>query len=163
MAQITYANKVTLNENTGVDAVNKCRAVDMNEIKSVVNENYTEQEETKTNLEDLTTYSTQEKTVGKWIDGKPIYRKVMTGSKVKTVDLTFPAISDIETVIKLEGYLKANTGGSVYSLPYYGGSEIYTNIEITTAGSALIRSAVSDYSNGSIIVIVEYTKTTDIV
>lgn len=39
MALITYANKVTMNENASVPAVNKVRAADMNEIKSVVNEN----------------------------------------------------------------------------------------------------------------------------
>lgn len=39
---ITYANKVTLNENADIDAVNKCQASDMNEIKSVVNNNANE-------------------------------------------------------------------------------------------------------------------------
>jgi len=37
MAKITYANKATMNENPDIDAINKVRAVDMNEIKSVVN------------------------------------------------------------------------------------------------------------------------------
>ena len=36
---ITYANKVALNENPNIDAVNKCQASNMNEIKSVVNAN----------------------------------------------------------------------------------------------------------------------------
>lgn len=39
MALITYADKVTMNENASVPAINKVRADDMNEIKSVVNEN----------------------------------------------------------------------------------------------------------------------------
>ena len=38
---ITYSNKVTLNENTSVADVNKCKAADMNEIKNVVNANAT--------------------------------------------------------------------------------------------------------------------------
>lgn len=38
MATITYADKVTLNENADVAAINKCQAADMNEIKAVINE-----------------------------------------------------------------------------------------------------------------------------
>lgn len=42
MAQITYADKSTMNENSSIPAINKCQASDMNEIKSVVNNNYNE-------------------------------------------------------------------------------------------------------------------------
>ena len=42
MAQITYADKSTMNENSSIPAINKCQASDMNEIKSVVNGNYNE-------------------------------------------------------------------------------------------------------------------------
>lgn len=42
MAQITYADKSAMNENSSIPAINKCQASDMNEIKSVVNSNYTE-------------------------------------------------------------------------------------------------------------------------
>ena len=40
MAQITYTNKVALNENPEIAAINKVSDDDMNEIKSVVNDNY---------------------------------------------------------------------------------------------------------------------------
>ena len=39
MAQITYADKVKIDDNPSLPAVNKVRDVDMNEIKEVVNEN----------------------------------------------------------------------------------------------------------------------------
>ena len=42
MALITYTDKETMNENAEIPAINKCQAADMNEIKSVVNENYNE-------------------------------------------------------------------------------------------------------------------------
>ena len=38
MATITYTDKVTLNENAGVAAINKCQAADMNEIKTAIND-----------------------------------------------------------------------------------------------------------------------------
>lgn len=41
MAQITYADKVALNTNSQIADINKTTASDMNEIKSVVNENDT--------------------------------------------------------------------------------------------------------------------------
>lgn len=39
---ITYANKVNLNENSGIAEINKITDANMNEIKSVVNNNATE-------------------------------------------------------------------------------------------------------------------------
>lgn len=42
MAQITYADKTAMNVNSSVPDINKVNASDMNEIKLVVNNNYTE-------------------------------------------------------------------------------------------------------------------------
>lgn len=39
MALITYTDKVAMNANANIPAINKCQAADMNEIKSVVNTN----------------------------------------------------------------------------------------------------------------------------
>lgn len=39
MDKITYASKSYINENASIPATNKCRAEDMNEIKTVVNNN----------------------------------------------------------------------------------------------------------------------------
>lgn len=42
MAQITYENKVKINDNPNIPNINKVTDDDMNEIKQVVNENYQE-------------------------------------------------------------------------------------------------------------------------
>ena len=42
MQVIEYTNKSALNENADIADINKCNAVDMNEIKSVVNANASE-------------------------------------------------------------------------------------------------------------------------
>ena len=39
MAKIQFEDKVALNENANIPDVNKCKSTDMNEIKTVVNEN----------------------------------------------------------------------------------------------------------------------------
>lgn len=54
MAQITYENKVKINENAGVADINKVKADDMNEIKSVVNQNYQEQQGTNQQVTNIT-------------------------------------------------------------------------------------------------------------
>lgn len=122
MAQISYTNKVALNENPDIADINKVTDDDMNEIKSVVNANYnntiqiTDTEPTDSDnkiwidtgevgsqaseitntyntsenlgyscnyVNNLFSYSTAEKIVGKWINGKPIYKK--------TFNFTVPA------------------------------------------------------------------------
>lgn len=50
VSTITYTNKVALNENTSVADINKVKAEDMNEIKSVVNNNASE---ISTNTQDI--------------------------------------------------------------------------------------------------------------
>lgn len=42
MQTINYTNKSALNQNAGIADINKCNAVDMNEIKTVVNANASE-------------------------------------------------------------------------------------------------------------------------
>lgn len=54
MAQITFENKVKIDDDPSLPAVNKVRDVDMNEIKSVVNENDTEQQALSQQLTNIT-------------------------------------------------------------------------------------------------------------
>lgn len=77
MAQITYADKTALNVNSGIADINKVNASDMNEIKTVVNDNANIVQ----GIIDAEVYSTTETKTNKvWIDGKPIYRKVFPGT-----------------------------------------------------------------------------------
>lgn len=52
MAKITYTDKVALNENTAIQDINKVKAEDLNEIKTVVNTN---DDETTQNTQKITT------------------------------------------------------------------------------------------------------------
>lgn len=85
MSKITYADKVTLNENPNVADINKVRASDMNEIKNVVNAN-----------DDKFNYTQEEQRIGTWIDGKPIYRKVyvVTSTNMITTGISWDTIVD---------------------------------------------------------------------
>ena len=107
---ITYDDKVALNENSSVAEINKVTDDNMNEIKSVVNNNATETSTNTTNITtnttkitNLQTYSTNETNTGQiWIDGKPIYRKVVAVDfpTTSTPIINYPHnISKIEMII----------------------------------------------------------------
>lgn len=110
---ITYSDKTALNSNSGVADANKVNATDMNEIKSVVNNNASETSTNTTKITNATTYSTNEVAIGTWIDSSIIYRKVisMTGTGTQT---KAHGITNLKRVINIYG-LQGNESG--YSYP----------------------------------------------
>lgn len=109
-------------------------------------------------------YSTSEVQTNKvWIDGKPIYRKVIDCGNLPNNEAKNVAhsISNLGYVIRL--YLTVTTGTSFYNSNMAGTSNMYSG------GTVLVR-ATSDniqigtnynYSGHSAYAIIEYTKTTD--
>lgn len=161
MAQINYTNKSFLNRNADIPDFNKVTDNDMNEIKSVVNENDTN----FTNFKNqVSVYQTNETTIGTWIDSKPIYRRVFTGTKVSGTDLNIsaPWASSIDTLITLTGTMKAPNTDYSYPLQRYESSSIWSLVNINrNTGQVRVASSTGNYSNGNVVIIVEYTKTTD--
>lgn len=111
-------------------------------------------------ISESNTYSTSEIEIGRWIDGKPIYRKVVSFSMTVASSWTNVAhgISNLGTVINYYGMVHAvdgnwdkipqfRTGGYGVTI-YVGSSNIaYTNDWLSGTTSAFL--------------IIEYTKTTD--
>lgn len=158
---ITYDNKQYLNQNTSIADVNKINDTDMNEIKSVVNNNAIE----VTNIINAEEYSTNEVQTNKtWIDGKPIYRKCFNIGNLpnNTTKQIAHGISNMSTTIKINGTAIRSTDNDTLPIPYVtfnannsGGIVIYidsTNIVLRTTTD---RSAYVGY------ITLEYTKTTD--
>lgn len=180
MSKITYTDKVALNINQDVADVNKCNASDLNEIKQVVNENadlvgilenLTTQDKTsivnainEVNQNDInkSTYSTTEQVIGKWIDGKPVYRKVLNIGTPSS-QRTYPThgISNLENVIKLYGFCYTD-GSARQIIPMtYTNWEIFA-YDITDTVFTLNFSANQWSANPTnVYVVFEYTKTTD--
>lgn len=116
---------------------------------------------TNQNIENLTTYSTEEKVVGTWIDGKPIYRKVIesTVANIESVinNLGFDVISDIrgwavsyyKNRWPFPNYSKADSNYSI---------DVYLDIDTNN-----INFNFGSYYPSSNVVkaIIEYTKTTN--
>lgn len=114
--QITYQDKVALNENTGIADINKVKADDMNMIKNVVNANQEDVGDiSNLKTKDITSivnavneieegnyYSTEEKQIGKWIDNKPLYRKTINIGTItaNTQKLGTTGINGLEIMIQ---------------------------------------------------------------
>ena len=113
-------------------------------------------------------YSTDEKIVGKWTNGKPIYRKILTYTNTSllsntTVDIPHN-VANFDSVVNVSGFSKATTG-EYFTWPVGTagasagticiGKVDSTNLQLRLGGQNLGAGAVST-------IIFEYTKTTDV-
>lgn len=112
------------------------------------------------------TYSTEEVQIGKWIDGRPLYKKTVSGitpdeTKVGSyvVIITDPVFSIIDSVPKIYGfveYTKKNLPPiNIYltSTNYIGTWFINNSIQVCIGGPG--------WANKPIYITLEYTKSTD--
>lgn len=111
-------------------------------------------------------YSTEEQRIGTWIDGKPLYRKVINAGVINisagsSINIAHN-ISNIELVNKVEAkivYLSATTQNTYY-LPYINGAN-NTSVTIVDKTNVVIKSIGEGWSGHNIYITLEYTKTTD--
>lgn len=158
MAKITYDNKIKLNENANIPNNQKCRAVDMNEIKNIVNGNDDEFIQYKSNIATGETYSTNEiKTNKVWIDGKPLYRKVITGYLNDA-----PFNHGIENAVfhKVNG-IYLTTTGLTFPIPSTRPNYPEYQIGMWVSKTQVIFEKGNGIGNYYTEIVLEYTKTTD--
>ena len=107
-------------------------------------------------------YSTSEvNTDLKWIDGKPIYRKVVAfGALPNSTDKSINHnISNIDFIVKVEG---VTTDGTYYfEIPRVGIPNAYMVDLYTTKTKITIVTSIDYSAYTTTYVIIEYTKTTD--
>ena len=192
MAKITYENKVALNVNSDIADINKVNASDLNEIKNVVNtndDNTTNNSNAIGTISSLNTtnksnlvsainevnnkfnYSTEEQVIGKWIDGKPLYRKTITFTTTISANEITSIAHNIENAKNIfidfsASFMEANIGTNnyvSYNFPVigYNGSitdKAYCYVDLTN---------IIFYANGAWDniwtkhITLKYTKTTD--
>lgn len=109
-------------------------------------------------ITNISTYSTEEINTGKkWIDGKTIYRKILTGNKTSAGELIINVGDNIDTVSILSARIDGN---GHYLLPFYESVETFVRVEFD-GNNIKIKSGTSIYSQGKVTIIAEYTKITE--
>lgn len=116
------------------------------------------------NKEDLVNYSTGETRIGTWIDGKKLYRKVLTYTGAIEADTLFKIgmVDNVETTISMN-YTIRNSNGSQWINDYANAGVIKTFTLIMQMEDNYLYglSTNESWSSPYLIVTIEYTKTTD--
>lgn len=113
------------------------------------------------NSDNLHEYSTEEKIVGKWIDGKPIYEKVISFQLSGSGSLSYPHNIENLKNIHFISMLHYSTENGIKTtrtyVPWYNNASVYID-EITTKDILIYHSSnrTEFYE-----FILRYTKTTD--
>lgn len=108
-------------------------------------------------------YSTEEiPTGGKWIDKKPIYRRVFVGSVKSSTTADIATNIGFETVISLEGFLSYTSSAGAFiqrPLNYFNSASLHSRLYTGDGDGGKIQA----YSTqaGNVLVIMEYTKIGD--
>ena len=115
-------------------------------------------------VDGLNTYSTTEQVVGTWIDGKPIYRKVITGSW-SSANGTINLVDNVSSIVKFHPRFKKSNANYWYTDAYYASASDKLQFYFNLSGTMMRvgYSCGSDYpgTSGDYTIIFEYTKTTD--
>lgn len=113
-------------------------------------------------VNELETYSTDETKVGTWIDGKPVYRKVIQGNTSSTDGGTFLTITDSKDLVYFEGYLNSYQNNRIPLNSFHTTTDYCRTLVETRSPISFSFNGPSSYLNKPYIMIVEYTKTTDV-
>lgn len=116
-----------------------------------------------------TSYSTEERVVGTWIDGNPLYQKTIAHSGALVVDNSFSndigTLANVDQFVKCEGYFRRTSENNLM-LSLNGGIRPESNASNYNVSVRFfnnkIQVAVNGYNDIEYIALtVQYTKTTD--
>lgn len=113
-------------------------------------------------LERITTYSTSEQVVGKWIDGSDVYELTVNTTSPATANsnVTIADLSsyNIDKIISIEGVMYASSLGQYVPIFWSYNYSILGSVYFQ--GGSLMQIVTSGYVNASENIIIRYTKTT---
>lgn len=106
-------------------------------------------------------YSTTERLIGTWVDGKPLYQKTIhIGALTPTDNIVAHGIGNIERVIDIKGY--SDQGGRWFPLPYVQTQNLIGYQEkVYVDGTNVYVNLLNDDYISDCYVTIQYTKTTD--
>lgn len=106
-------------------------------------------------------YSTEEREVGVWLDGKPLYQKSLPVTNTTGSYSVNIASLSADAVIRIDIYLHNDTGGDYVCGTYYESNYDKLNYYFTSNKQYVVIRAGQTYSIGSGYITIYYTKTTD--
>jgi hypothetical protein len=110
----------------------------------------------KSNLDELSDYSTTEQAVGKWIDGSIVYRKTFSFTTGASTDQTFNIGATIKTLIRIDGGLNYTSGAWYPPQTYFSSTDLFIVWVVTNYTQIKVRSGTINYKPGY--VTIYYTK-----
>ena len=154
MVKINFQNNVT-----------KCNADTFNTLQDNIEDAITDENILLTNyVDNKLTYSTDEKVVGTWIDGKPLYRKTIVfpnGNSGTLTPVTYTLsnynISNVDNIFVVHPSYYS-MGDRHYPFQYNDGTDFACNVSTTTLNITL---GYAPISNSEFVITLEYTKTTN--
>ena len=109
-------------------------------------------------------YSTSEKVVGKWFDGKPLYQKTVSCGALPNASYTTTAhgIANIDSIVGIIGMAVRTSDHISLTLPYASVVSAQDSVAINASRSNIRIDAGNDkHSFDNSYVTIQYTKTTD--
>lgn len=106
-------------------------------------------------------YSTTERVVGTWTDGKPLYEKTIINDTPLYGNTYMSGIENASTAFVVSGFAEKNN--DVYMLPY-SASSTYIRIDLLKGATDIVPDIMTSVNDGSVTkvaITVRYTKTTD--
>lgn len=122
---------------------------------------YTKTTDSAVEIGDDTDYSTTEKIVGTWIDGKPIYQKTITGNTGSGNHSWNINVPDMEQAISISGYLiSGELSDTLIPVGFYSNATngFFSAMVNATDKTILLRKP-SNYDNKQAYITIQYTKT----
>ena len=136
-----------------IDEINN----NIDSISQTVNENYEEQQEIKERIDEITTYSSDEKIIGTSTNGKPLYRKVISGNLGST---NVP--HGISNAIFKEPHGSYTSGNNTFPIPSVRPNYPEYNIGCYVSPTEIFFDKGTGLGQSNTFEItLEYTKTTD--
>lgn len=117
-------------------------------------------------VDNINEYSTSEKVIGKWINGKPLYRKVISFGSLpnSTTKNVAHEISNLGEVTRLSA-IATNGSGSYKTIPDVISTNTATymtsQVKLSISSGNIVIYTESNQSSFSTYVVMEYTKTSD--
>lgn len=117
------------------------------------------QDNIEEHIDGVTSYSTTEQIIGTWIDGKPIYRKVINVNSLPEATRTTITLDiNYNKIITIRGM--ASNGTTHIPIPWADENNISNVMKCFVQENNLMIDTGSDRTNYGAFFVVEYTKTT---